>query len=180
MGRGRAKTRRVTRIEVVDATPERIRMDESEFINPAEIDSSEQRIGLTRRFKGGTRLDRLALNGRLTEFQWQAGDWYRNTHHRCSFALSVVAKYGEQTSKSEISYGLPATEAQARARSLIREARSKWPASMQGYMDRFLVHDELPRYGGNQYHRSMKDIAGTLQHLSNWLRGETYLTGGRK
>ncbi|ODU22765.1 MAG: hypothetical protein ABS87_00945 [Sphingomonas sp. SCN 67-18] len=93
---------------VIDATPERLaKGDASEFINPAKIDSGEQPIGRARRFRS-SHLDRLYANRRLTWTQWHAGDWYRNQHARCHFALSVVASYGEQTSASgDRSHGAP-------------------------------------------------------------------------
>jgi len=173
MGRGRAKTRRVTRIEVVDATPERIRMDESEFVNPAEIDSSEQGIVITRRFRA-SHLDRLYRKedkkSPLTWEQWNAGNWYRNTHGRCGFSLSVVSSYGERTSAGERSFGLARTEQQLHARLLWRAARNEWPKGMAGFMDRFLLHDSLPRYGGSAHAKSISQIVAALQHLADWMR----------
>lgn len=157
------------RINQVDATPERLgKGDEFEFINPAKIDSREQPIGLVRRFRA-SHLDRLHSNGRLSWVQWYAGDWYRNQHARCSFALSVVASYGEQTSASEPSYGLPRTEAQVRARRIFKRARDSFPRQMLGFMDRFLLYDDLPRYGGRASMRNISQIAGALDCLSVWL-----------
>lgn len=154
---------------VVDATPERLaKGDHSEFVNPATIDSSEQRIGLTRRFKS-SHLDRLYANDRLTWVQWHAGDWYRTQHQRCSYALSVVASYGEQTSAGEVSYGLPRSEAQLRARSLLHKARAAMPKHMIGFMDRLLIHDELPRYGGRAAMRNIAEIGKALDRLADWL-----------
>lgn len=154
---------------VVDATPERLaKGDHSEFVNPATIDSSEQRIGLTRRFKS-SHLDRLYANDRLTWVQWHAGDWYRTQHQRCSYALSVVASYGEQTSAGEVSYGLPRSEAQLRARTILRAARSAFPVDMVGFMERLLVHDELPKYGGRAASRNIARIAEALDALAAWI-----------
>lgn len=158
----------------VDATPERLaKGDASEFVNPAKIDSSEQPIGLTRRFRS-SHLDRLynrdnPKRSRLTYRQWQAGDWYRQQHARCSFSLSVVAAYGERTSAGEISYGLPRTESQLRARSLWMAARREFPPHMVGFMDRLLIHDELPRYGGSRAMRAVAQIADALDQLADWL-----------
>lgn len=153
----------------VDATPERLgKGDYSEMVNPAEIDSSEQPIGLTRRFKA-THLDRLHRAERLTWAQWYAGDWYRTTHARCGFGASVTAGYGERTTGGEVSYGLARTERQAQARDLFRAARTQWPADMTGFMDRFLIHDELPRYGGREAARRIRQIGDALEVMAEWL-----------
>ena len=177
MAKARAGKRkiRVSAQKVVDATPERLaKGDEFEFVNPAKIDSSEQPIGLTRRFRS-SHLDRLYQNDRLTWVQWYAGDWYRNQHARCSFALSVVASYGEQTSASEPSYGLPRTEAQLRARELFAKARRALPPHMLGFMERFLLHDAYPKYGGRAAMRNIREISGALDCLAVWLK----LSGAR-
>lgn len=169
MARGRNKRKPVVRVEHVDATPERIRMDESEFVNPAEIDSSEQGITLTRRFRA-SHLDRLYRNDKLTWAQWYAGDWFRNTHHNARFGLSVISSYGERTSASEPSYGLPRTERQLRARQMVMEARKQFPQHMLGFMERLLIHDDLPRYGGRASMRNIAQISGALNSLATWLK----------
>lgn len=163
----------------IDATPERLaKGDHSEMVNPAEIDSAEQPIGLTRRFKT-SHLDRLHRNERLTWTQWYAGDWYRTTHARCGFSGSVVAGYGERTTGGEISYGLARTERQAQARDLFRAARSHWPRDMIGFMDRFLIHDELPRYGGREAARRISRIGEALDQLNDWLSSPPRQQGQR-
>jgi hypothetical protein len=160
MARGRLKRK----------IPERLaKGDDSEFVNPAEIDSSEQPIGLTRRFRK-SHLDRLFRNERLTWTQWYAGDWYRNQHAACHFALSVVASYGERTSAGEPAYGLPRTEAQLRARNRFKAARDAFPRDMLGFMDRLLIHDELPRYGGTAAHRNITRIGAALDRLALFLQ----------
>lgn len=164
----RRRRQRPTTQPVVDATPERISKSESEFINPAKIDSSEQRIGLVRRFRS-SHLDRLRDRNRITWVQWYAGDWYRNQHARCRFALSVVASYGEHTSAGELSYGLPRTEAQARARQLFRQAKSMFPLHSVSFMERLLIDDELPCYGGRASLRNVLRIAEALDALADWL-----------
>lgn len=159
------KLKRVQRTANVDATPERLaKGDYSEMVNPGEIDSNEQPIGLTRRFKS-THLDRLYRNGRLTWKQWYVGDWYRTLYQRCGFESSVVASYGERTSRGGPSYGLARTEAQVRARMQWRAARAKWPADMVGFMDRFLLRDDLPKYGGRAAMRSVERLAAALGRL---------------
>ncbi|HEX8257004.1 MAG TPA: hypothetical protein VF589_05180, partial [Allosphingosinicella sp.] len=174
------------RARMVVPTDERIGQasaggEQLEWVNPAEIDSAEQAIGLTRRFKS-SHLDRLYRNGKLSWVQWYAGDWYRNQHARCSFALSVVASYGGGTGGGEPSYGLPRTEAQLRARQLYMEARCALPAPMLGFMERMLIHDELPRaYGGKQRMRSTARIAAALDALAGWLglaAGQRLVRGG--
>lgn len=158
------------RVKMVVPTEERLaKGDQVEWVNPAEIDSAEQPIGLTRRFKS-SHLDRLHRNGRLTWTQWYAGDWYRNQHARCSFALSVVASYQARTSASEVNYGLPRTEAQARARRLFMDARRAFPPHMIGFMERLLLHDDLPRYGGRAAMRNIGQIAQALDRLATWLK----------
>lgn len=173
MGRIRGARKRrssVFREPIIDATPERLaKGDPSVFINPAEIDSSEQPIGLTRQFRA-SHLDRLYANGKLTDHQWQAGDWYRNTHARCGFSLSVVASYGERTTGGENHYGLARTEAQVRARQQFRMARDQMPKAMVGFMDRFLIHDAMPKYGGRAAMRNLTDIRNALDALSLYLR----------
>src|SRR3546814_5777987 len=112
------------------------------MVNPAEIDDTEQAIARVRRFRS-SHLDRLHKNGRLSWRQFYACDWYRNLHHRGRFGLQVVASYGERTTGGEIGYGLPRTEAQLNARRQFMEARKEWPLSMQGFMDRFLIQDDM-------------------------------------
>ena len=154
----------------IDATPERLaKGDHNEFINPAEIDDTEQASTLTRRFRSST-LDRLHHNGKLTWVQWYAGDQYRNAYRRAAVELSVVASYGERTSAGEVSYGLPRTESQVRARQFWRAAREQLPFEMRGFMDRFLLHDEMPKYGGRKAMRNMTQIRNALDVLAFWMR----------
>lgn len=167
--------RRVATQQIIDATPERLaKGDESEFVNPAEIDS-KQTIALTRRFRS-SHLDRLYRkddpSSKLSWAQYYAGDWYRNLHARCHFALSVVASYGERTSAGEPSYGLARTEAQARARQQYREARQHWPEGMTGFMERLLIRNEYPRYGGRAAMRNLDQIRAALSAMARYLRLE--------
>ena len=170
MGRGRAKTRRVTRIEVVDATPERIRMDESEFVNPAEIDSSEQNIGLTRRFRA-SHLDRLYRAERLTYRQYYAGDWYRNQHAACAFDGRVTASYSGSSTGGGPTFGLlPKTERQLVSRRVFHEARKFIGEDMVGYVDRLVLRNAMPslRHRGTQ--RTLEALQLSLDKLANFLR----------
>lgn len=162
-----------------DATPERLKQaanegqDPWEFVDPSRIDSI-QPIGLVRRFRA-THLDRWYKRDKpeksiLTFRQWYAGDWYRSTHARAGFNMSVIASYGERTSCGEPSYGLARTEAQAQARDLWREARSQFPKAVQGFMDRLLIHDALPSYGGTQRMKAIRDVGEALDYLADWLK----------
>lgn len=155
-------------MQLVDATPERLaKGDDFEFIDPAKIDSSEQPIGLVRRFKA-SHLDRLRTSGRLPWALWYAGDWYRNQSERCRFALSIVSSYGERSSAGEPSYGLPRSHAQAKAREAFRLARLCFSADAR-FMDRFLLEDDLPTYGGRASLRNVRRIATNLDNLARWL-----------
>jgi hypothetical protein len=154
----------------VDATPERLaKGDDSEFVNAAEIDPREQAINRVRRFRS-TMLDRLHAKGQIDWNQWYAGDQYRNAHARAAMSPSVVAAYGERTTVGECSYGLARTESQVRARNFLRQCREQIPFEMRGFMDRFLIHDDLPRYGGNQYNRTVRQIRQTLDSLALFMR----------
>lgn len=154
----------------VDATPERLaKGDDSEFIDPATIDPREQAIGRVRRFRSST-LDRLHNAGQLNWHQWYAGECYRNAHARAALAPGVTAAYGERTTVGECSYGLARTEAQVRARQFVRQCREQIPFEMRGFMDRLLVHDDLPRYGGRRYYRSLAQIRDTLDTLAQYMR----------
>lgn len=147
-------------------------MEPSEQVNPALIDSA-QPIGLVRRFRS-THLDRLYRKddprSRLSWEQWYAGDWFRQTWHRAAFGVKVISSYGERTSAGEISYGLPRTEAQVRARAQYMEARKVFPKDMRGFMERFLVHDEYPKYGGRAAMRNISQIQGALNALVRYLK----------
>ena len=170
MTRRRRKKVAVAFVPHVDATPERLaKGDISEYVNAAEIDPNEQAINRVRRFRSSM-LDRLHNNGQITWYQWYAGDVYRNTHARAAMSPSVVAAYGERTTVGECSYGLARTESQVRARSFLRQCREQIPFDMRGFMDRFLVHDDLPRYGGNQYNRTVRQIRQTLDSLALFMR----------
>lgn len=176
MARPKRKTKRPTSIReiYIDATPERLsKGDISEFVNPAKIDSAEQPIGLTRRF-ASAHLDRLHKNGRINWVQWYAGDWYRQTHQRARYASAGVGAYGERTSAPEnpvsFGYGLPRQEAAVQARCRLRSARAQFPQHMIGFMDRFLIHDSLPKYGGRAAARSLTEIRNALDQLAGYLR----------
>jgi hypothetical protein len=180
MGRGNTRrSRKPVLQDTLDATPERLKQaanegsDPWEFVDPSRIDSV-QPIGLVRRFRA-THLDRWYKRDKpdkslLTFRQWYAGDWYRSTHARAGFNMSVIASYGERTSQGEPSYGLARTEAQAQARDLWREGRKQFPKQIVGFMDRLLIHDDLPSYGGKQRFLKVRAIGSALDDLADWLR----------
>lgn len=165
----------------VEATPERINMamavnddgeildDGFDWVNAAEIDPVEQGINRVRRFKH-TMLDRLYRNERLTWVQWYAGEVYRNTHARAQVDAKLCAGYGERTSAGEIAYGLPRTMGQLKARERLRQYRDAMPFEMRGFMDRFLIRDALPRYGGRAHFRQMTDVRNALDVLALFMR----------
>lgn len=177
MGRGKKKP---ILQEAIDATPERLRhaanesSDAWEYVDPSRIDSV-QPIGLVRRFRA-THLDRWYKRDRadkslLSFRQYYAGDWYRSQYQRAAMrGPSVVASYGERTSGGEPSYGLPRTVGQLAARKLWREAREQFPKSIVGFMDRLLLHDELPKYAGRAYYRRIDEVAKALDVLADWLK----------
>lgn len=156
-----------------DATPERLAKDPDNDIVPAAIEKLGERQGRARQFRA-THLDRLHRAGALTYTQWYAGDHYRQTHARCHFALSVVAAYGERSGAAEhpgaFGFGLPRQEAQARARDAMRLMRSQIPTHLQGFMDRLLIHDSMPRYAGRAAMRNTAEIRKGLDALAHYLR----------
>lgn len=158
-------------VEYIDATPERLaKGDHSEFINPAKIDSSEQPIGNVRRFKS-SHLDRLYLAEKISWSQWFAGDWYRTTAEKASCSPSSVSSYGQGCGGSTPFYAfLPRNIRQLQDRDMIHEARKQWPADMHGFMDRFLVRNDLPRYSRRTQARRISQIAKALDAMAHWLR----------
>lgn len=166
--------------KIIEATPERIALARSvnddgvvdqgfEWISAAEIDPREQAINRVRRFRH-TMLDRMHRKGQLTWVQWYAGDRYRETHALSMIEGAVCAAYGERTSSGEVSYGLPRTIGQLKARQRLREYRSTMPFHIQRFMDRFLIEDALPRYCGRAHVRQVTDIRKTLDGLAEYMR----------
>jgi hypothetical protein len=167
MARGRKKRVQSTLI-VVDATPERLaKGDGFEFINPATIDSAEQRIGHVRRFRKESRLDRWHSTGVITQRQFSAGHEYRMLHHRAISIPKVVASYGESTTCGETDYGMARTVAQAKARDRFRAARTAIPMMMVGFLDRLLINDSLPHYRGRAQMRTFTEARNALDALAH-------------
>jgi len=178
----RNKKKRQVQIEHLDATPERLRQAVNDagteggawdYVDPSRLDSHKP-IALVRRFRAA-HLDRFYRRddsrSLLTFRQWYAGDWYRSEHSRAGFGTSVISSYGERTSGGECAYGMPRTQRQADARLRWREARQQFSRQMVGFMDRFLIHDELPRYGGGKDRaKSTVAISAELDALADWLK----------
>jgi hypothetical protein len=168
MARGGAKRKRARVLEaVIDATPERLaKGDESIFVDPAKIDSSEQRIGYVRQFRKETRLDQWHRRLIISQRQYAAGHEYRSLHMRAIATPRVVASYGERTTGGETDYGLARTDAQARARSRWRGAREAIPRDMIAFLDRLLIHDSLPQYRGRAQMRTFAQTRNALDALA--------------
>lgn len=173
MARGRQARRRKQApvfAPAIDATPERLAMCESEHVNPAEIDSSEQPIGYTRRLKAMTRLDKWHRAQVITQRQFDAGNWYRTVYEAGSVEPRVVASYGERSTGGENSYGLARTHRQLAARQALREARSVFSREIVGFMDRFLLRDALPDFRGRRMMHTITEARNALDDLANYLR----------
>lgn len=156
---------------IVDATPERLaKSDHSEFINPAEIDSSEQVIARVRRFRDSW-VDRLYRRGMLTYAQWYACGWYQRVHAQAFAAPRVVADYGRGCGGlGDQSYGIAQSEAMAAARRQYREARDRLPVQMVQLVEAVVLHDDVPSFSyGQQRARFVARIAASVQPLAEWL-----------
>lgn len=155
-----------------DAKPERMQHDPSD-LEKGIIEKAGERAPLVRRFRA-SHLDRLHKAGAIDHAQWFAGNWYREQYNRGAFGVRVVAAYGERTGAAEhpgaFGYGLPRQEAQVRARDMWRKAREQWEKSEQGFMDRLLIRDDLPRYTGRAFMHSMAQIRRNLDKLARYLR----------
>lgn len=151
----------------IDATPERLsKGDEAGFVNPAEIDSSEQPIGRVRRILTRPRLDRWHSSGVITQRQYAAGDRYRTLHQRAFTEPRVVSSYGERTTGGESDYGLARTDAQRQAREKFRLARQCVPSDMLGFIDRFILKNSLPSHRGRAQMRTITQARQALDALA--------------
>lgn len=172
MARGRKVKlkRKRPETEYMDATPERLaKGDYSEFIE-TKVEGQSARTTKARRFKS-SKLDRLHRSGHLTWTQHYAGDWYRTTAESATTAPSVVSGYGQGVGGSVTFYAfLPKNIQQMEARDRIHEARKAWPDGMHGFMDRLLIRDELPAYGGRAAMRTVKEIQAALDAMARFLR----------
>lgn len=153
----------------MDATPERLAKEPDAALEVVS-DDTRMAAGITvRRFRS-THLDRLHKNGQLTRVQWSAGDWYRDKYKEGHSEPRVTAKYGERVPGGEPSFGLPRSEAQLRVKEKWLAARSQWTQDQQGFMDRMLIRDEYPRYGGSKAMRNIAFIRRALDVMAEYLR----------
>ncbi|WP_148648334.1 hypothetical protein [Sphingobium cupriresistens] len=157
------------KIPPMDATPERLAKEPDASMIEVKDEKNAAGSIVVRRFRS-THLDRLHKNGKLTLQQWQAGEWYRNKHDEGHPSPRVTAQYGHHVPGGEPSYGLARTEYQLRCRQDWLAARSCWTRDQQGFMDRFLVRDELPRYGGRKAMRNIAFIRDALEEMRDYLR----------
>jgi hypothetical protein len=167
MARTKKKPRLATHQVMVDCTPERLaKGDASEMVNPAKIDSSEQPIGLTRRFRRTPHLDRWHKGQIIDQRQWWAGDAYRKLYEGSQTMPRVVASYGERTTGGECDYGLARTDAQRRRRVAFRAARGAIPLDVLGMIDRLLLRDELPAFRGRRQQSAITQVRKGLDSLA--------------
>ena len=155
-----------------DATPERLAKEDSAIV-PTMRDPGENRLKKARQFRK-PHLDRWHKAGILDQRQYDAGNYYRETHERQSLRLRVVASYGERTGApvhpGDFGYGLPTLNAQAEARSKMFRMRQLLTRYEQGLIDAFVLHDHLPRYGGKQRSGIIKAMRDALDELAEYLR----------
>ncbi|KQM88644.1 hypothetical protein ASE67_02570 [Sphingomonas sp. Leaf23] len=175
MGKAMKKKPRPVRVPCPsgeDATPQRLAHGDHE-LSAGIIDRAGERTPLVRKFRS-SHLDRLHKSHAIDQAQWFAGNWYREQYARGATVMRVVASYGEHTGAGthpgDFGYGLPRQEAQVRARERWRRARDEMPMTEWGFMDRFLLHDDLPRYKGATFMRSMAQIRRNLDVLVQHLK----------
>jgi hypothetical protein len=149
----------------LDATPERLAKGDSDIVI-ALIDKAGERPGKARQFRA-SHLDRLHKSGALSYAQFLAGDWYRTQHAMARFGGSIISSYEGRTSRSEPGYGLPSTERQLRARNQLAAARRVIPREMIGFIDRLLLHDELPSRRNRSGQRTIREISDALNVLAD-------------
>lgn len=169
-GRKKGRSARLPQVTTLDATPERLaKGDYSEMVETKEVGQSARAVQ-TRRFTS-TKLDRLHRSGALTWVQHFAGDWYRTKAEESKCDPSVVSGYGQGVGGSVKFYAfLPRSVSQMDARDQLRAARQNWPVGMEGFMDRLLIHDAMPKYGGRAAMRNLADIRNALDVMAQWLR----------
>lgn len=150
-----------------DATPERLaKGDAFEFVNPGQIDSSEQPLGRARRFTRVIHLDRWHRASMITQRQWWAGVAYRTLHEGVQKTPRLCAAYGERTTGGETDYGMARTMAQARKRRAFRAARASIDTHLLGTLDRFILQNALPRTRGRAHMSVLASIRQGLDGLA--------------
>jgi len=166
----KTRTREYVVRETIDITPERLaKGDPFEWVNPAEIDDTEQPIGRNRRFRSAP-LDRFHANSMITYRQYEAGDQFRNAWHGAGFFTSIVASYGERTSKGEPSYGLPRTLRQITCRQFCRAIMADLTFAENRFMTRFLVNGHCPRFRGSKHIAHMREIRRCLDMMADYIK----------
>lgn len=167
-----ARTKRKARaaIEFVDATPERIaKGDYSELVNPAEIDSSEQPIGLTRRFRG-SRLDSLYKNGKITYRAKLAGAWFEGVCERATINQKLNVNLNSNGGGGVVFDFLPRTDAQEKAQALRAWALKEVPENMRGFLLRLCTRNELPSRHDRAGFRAVVELCKALEGLADSLK----------
>lgn len=157
-------------VEYMDATPERLAKGDYSEIVQTKVEGQSARSTPTRRFKA-TKLDRLHRAGHIDWVQWYAGEWYRNTAQEADTAPSAISGYGQGIGGSVTFYAfLPRNIHQLEARDKLHAARKEWPDGMQGFMERLLLRDALPIYGGRAAMRTVAEIRKGLDAMAKFLR----------
>src|SRR3546814_13388327 len=113
-----------------------------------------------------THIDRRYRNEKRMWEPWYARDWERTKYFIGASGSRVTGAYESRSSGGEPSYGMATTERQANARRKWREARTHIPPHMLGYIDRLVIHDELPKYGGRANARTIKQLGDALDVLA--------------
>ena len=65
---------------------------------------------------------------------------------------------------------LPKNIKQLDAREKLRAARAEMPDHMRGFMDRLLIRDAFPVYGGRQAMRTLDEIRKGLDSIARHLK----------
>jgi len=173
---GKAMKRKVRPVRVPcptgeDATPQRLAHGDHELANGI-IDRAGERTPLVRKITPP--LDRWHRAKMIDLRQHRAGQAYSALHERCFLEPKVTAGYGERigaaANPGDFGYGLPRLSAQADARSRMRLVRGIIPAADRGMIDRFLLHDSLPRYGGKKHHQLVSSVRNCLDLLADYFR----------
>ena len=138
--------KRPTRLRIVDATPERLAMADSDHINPAEIDSSEQRIGRVRRLVADP-LDRLFRHGAITRPQFDAGDWWRDAAQDAGLVHAGRQGYEPRSAGTPVYGHMPKTERAAFAREQLRRLGAVLSLDDRHILDRLCVQGEFTARG---------------------------------
>jgi hypothetical protein len=170
MARKPKRRPRLQAVEYMDATPERLAKGDYSEIVQTKVEGQSARSTPTRRFNSA-KIDRLHKAGHLTWAQWYAGKWYAETAENANTAPPTVSGYGQGIGGSVTFYAfLPRNIQQLEARDKLHAARKEWPNGMQGFMERLLLRDALPIYGGRAAMRTVAEIRKGLDAMAKFLR----------